>query len=70
MAPATPSHLVVSGCQAMTGCAWPWGMESLLADPPHRTAPSRAAKTLAREHFSAAAIVFHYESIYRQVLAG
>ena len=42
-------------------------VQSLLADPARRTALGAAARERARRHFSAAAIVPHYESFYHEV---
>ncbi|HVT71498.1 MAG TPA: N-acetyl-alpha-D-glucosaminyl L-malate synthase BshA [Lacunisphaera sp.] len=44
-------------------------VRSLLADPARRAALGAAARTRAREHFSAAAIVPKYEALYRRVCA-
>jgi len=42
-------------------------VQSLLADPARRAAFGAAARERARRHFSAATIVPHYESFYREV---
>ena len=42
-------------------------VDSLLRDPARRSALGRAAQRRAREKFSAAAIIPHYEALYRQV---
>jgi N-acetyl-alpha-D-glucosaminyl L-malate synthase BshA len=44
-------------------------LESILTDPVRRAALGDAARIRAREQFSAAAIVPHYEDVYRRVCA-
>lgn len=50
------------GTEALAGA-----VDSLLRDPARRSALGRAAQRRAREKFSAAAIIPHYEALYRQV---
>jgi L-malate glycosyltransferase len=62
----------------VTGVLVPFGdadalaqaVESLIHDPARRTAMGLAAQKMARERFSAAAIVPRYEALYRRVCSG
>jgi glycosyltransferase involved in cell wall biosynthesis len=44
-------------------------VESLLHDPARRRRMGEAARVRARQNFSAAAIVPHYEGVYRRVMS-